>query len=131
MDCQASRSFSSEESHVDFGATSAETPGSGEWARRPHFKEMAVTLRRKCFNAVFELRALQNVKAPIIGARNFAFRQKFAAEAGNKGHAGRFELYGSCRSFELIEHSNQFAVLESKLHDTSALDDELESIFAT
>jgi hypothetical protein len=92
---------------------------------------MVVTLRRESFNAVFELRALQDMKAPIIGARNFAFRQKFAAEAGNKGHAGRFELYGSCRSFELIEHSNQFAVMECSLQKASPFNDEIESILAT
>ena len=57
-----------------FGAASAETPGSGEGARRPHFKKMVVTLRRECFDPFFNSQALQNVQAPIAGGWNFAFR---------------------------------------------------------
>ena len=92
---------------------------------------MVVTLRRECFDSLFELRVLQNLEAPIVGAGNFAFRQKLAGKAGNERHAGRLEFHGCRRCIEFVEHSIQVAVMKSELQEASAVDDEFESVLAS
>ena len=130
MLCHAPRSLSREERKVVLVPGSRRRSVSDEAAGRPHFQEMVVAQRLECFDSLFELHALQNVKAPIVGAGNFAFRQKLSSEAGNERHAWQLEFHCCRHCIEFVEPSIQVAVVKSKLQEASAFDDEFECVFA-